>query len=169
MEKFCYYNTLTTPLGEFLLISDENKLLRAEFTTVEDALKLYANLYYDDNLPILRQAIAEVKAYFAGTLRKFTVSYRLETTEFRRRVWTELVNIPYGQTISYQTLAGLVGNPKASRAVGQANHHNPLTIIIPCHRVIGKNGRLVGYGGGLDKKEWLLNWEAKCVREDNDT
>ncbi len=169
MEKFCYYNTLTTPLGEFLLISDENKLLRAEFTTVEDALKLYANLYYDDNLPILRQAIAEVKAYFAGTLRKFTVPYRLETTEFRRRVWTELVNIPYGQTISYQTLAGLVGNPKASRAVGQANHHNPLTIIIPCHRVIGKNGRLVGYGGGLDKKEWLLNWEAKCVREDNDT
>ena len=113
--------------------------------------------------PVLTQAAEEFMAYFAGTLQYFTVPYIFASIPFRKRVWTELARIPYGQTISYQALAERIGNPKACRAVGQANHHNPLTIIIPCHRVIGKNGDLVGYGSGLTKKEWLLDWEAKCL------
>lgn len=162
-----YYCQMTTPLGIFLLISDEKVLLRAEFTEVNEYIldNIFGHdytLHYSDRLPIIKQTMAELEAYFAGTMREFTIPYRLETTEFRRRVWSELTRIPYGQTISYQELAARIGNPKACRAVGQANHYNPLTIIIPCHRVIGKGGRLVGYGGGLAKKEWLLNWEARC-------
>jgi methylated-DNA-[protein]-cysteine S-methyltransferase len=105
------------------------------------------------------EALAQIEAYFAGALRDFDLPIKLEGTEFQMRVWDELKTIPYGETISYGRLARQISNPKACRAVGLANGRNPVGIIVPCHRVIGVNGALTGYGGGLDRKKWLLDHE----------
>jgi methylated-DNA-[protein]-cysteine S-methyltransferase len=105
--------------------------------------------------------VAQIDAYFSGTLTEFEIPIRLEGgTEFQQSVWEHLLDIPYGTTISYGELAHRVGNPNASRAVGLANGRNPIALIVPCHRVIGSNGQLTGYGGGLDRKSWLLEHEA---------
>lgn len=106
-----------------------------------------------------RMAYQEISEYLEGSRKVFTLKYRLGGTAFQKRVWQELCNIPYGEVISYQELATRIGNEKASRAVGSANHRNPLPIIIPCHRVIGKNNKLVGYAGGIDIKAKLLEIE----------
>jgi len=105
--------------------------------------------------------IVELNAYFAGDLHEFTAPLDLRGTEFQRRVWKLLLNIPYGQTRSYVQIASALGRPKASRAVGQAIGTNPVAIIVPCHRVIGASGGLVGYGGGLHRKQALLELEAR--------
>jgi len=110
---------------------------------------------------VLHKLTQELDAYFAGALREFTVPLNPRGTDFRKTVWAALQTIPYGETISYKELAIRINNPKAIRAVGGANHHNPISIIIPCHRVIGANGKLVGYGGGMDAKEYLLNLEKQ--------
>jgi O-6-methylguanine DNA methyltransferase len=107
-----------------------------------------------------REAAAQLAAYFAGQRRAFDLTLDLRGTPFQKRVWEELAKIPYGETRSYQDIAIRVGNAKACRAVGMANHANPLPIIIPCHRVIGKHGSLIGYGGGLDLKSKLLRLEG---------
>ncbi len=107
------------------------------------------------------RVIAELDAYFAGDLKEFTVPLDLRGTEFQRRIWKLLLNIPYGETRSYGQVASALGRPKASRAVGQAVGTNPVSIIVPCHRVIGVNGGLVGYGGGLHRKQALLKLEAQ--------
>jgi len=112
---------------------------------------------------ILHTLTQELDAYFAGALQNFTVPLRPEGTAFRKTVWEALQTIPYGETISYKELAHRIGNPAAIRAVGGANHNNPISIIIPCHRVIGANGKLVGYGGGLNVKEFLLEQEKKYM------
>ncbi|MGW3054756.1 methylated-DNA--[protein]-cysteine S-methyltransferase [Streptomyces goshikiensis] len=104
--------------------------------------------------------VAQLTAYFAGALTEFTVPVRLEGTEFQRSVWEQLVRIPYGQTWSYGELAARLGKPNASRAVGLANGKNPVGIIVPCHRVIGASGGMTGYGGGIDRKVRLLDFEA---------
>ena len=114
-----------------------------------------------EDAAVLNALSKELDAYFAGTLKEFTVPLKPEGTEFRKKVWQALQTIPYGETISYKELALRINNPKAIRAVGGANHHNPISIIIPCHRVIGANGKLVGYGGGMNVKEFLLKHEAK--------
>jgi methylated-DNA-[protein]-cysteine S-methyltransferase len=104
--------------------------------------------------------MAELDAYFAGDLREFSIPLDLQGTEFQRRVWGLLLPIPYGETKSYGQIASALGRPKASRAVGQAIGTNPVAIIVPCHRVIGASGGLVGYGGGLHRKQALLDLEA---------
>ncbi|MFD3312227.1 methylated-DNA--[protein]-cysteine S-methyltransferase [Streptomyces sp. NPDC058694] len=103
--------------------------------------------------------IDELRAYFAGELKEFTVQLHLDGTPFQRSVWEQLQRIPYGETRSYGELADALGNPNASRAVGLANGKNPLGIIVPCHRVVGANGNLTGYGGGLERKRQLLDFE----------
>jgi len=103
---------------------------------------------------------SELAEYFAGRRRAFTVSLDLQGTEFQRAVWRAIAQIPYGQTVTYAALARQIGRPQAVRAVGAANGANPIPIIIPCHRVIGAAGSLVGYGGGLPLKEWLLKLEG---------
>jgi methylated-DNA-[protein]-cysteine S-methyltransferase len=108
-----------------------------------------------------RQVIEQLNAYFAGELREFSITLDPEGTPFQTRVWRELERIPYGETISYGQLAQRVGNPKACRAVGLANGSNPISIIVPCHRVIGSNGKLTGYGGGLPIKQHLLALERR--------
>jgi methylated-DNA-[protein]-cysteine S-methyltransferase len=106
-----------------------------------------------------RPVVDQLDAYFVGELTDFDVTLRLEGTEFQRRVWAGLLEIPYGETISYGQLATRIGQPTASRAVGLANGRNPVAIIVPCHRVIGSTGSLTGYGGGLDRKRTLLDLE----------
>jgi methylated-DNA-[protein]-cysteine S-methyltransferase len=108
----------------------------------------------------LAHVVAQLEAYFAGELKDFDLPTEMHGTDFQRRVWASLCEIPYGETISYGELARWVGNPKASRAVGLANGRNPVAIIVPCHRVIGADGSLTGYGGGLDRKVWLLEHES---------
>jgi methylated-DNA-[protein]-cysteine S-methyltransferase len=111
--------------------------------------------------PSLRAAVAQIDEYFCGKRKEFSLVLRLEGTEFQKKAWQQLVRIPYGKTATYAEVATVIGRPEAVRAVGQANHRNPISIIIPCHRVIGSDGRLVGYGGGLWRKEWLLAHERK--------
>lgn len=109
------------------------------------------------NNPAVAHQLAE---FFAGERRAFDLSLAPRGTDFQKRVWAELVKIPFGETISYGELARRIGNPAASRAVGRANATNPIALIVPCHRVIGSNGKLTGYAGGIDLKEKLLTWES---------
>ena len=113
---------------------------------------------------LLRRARQELREYFAGRRREFTLPLAPQGTAFQRRVWEALLTIPYGETRSYGEIAAQIGSPKASRAVGAANHRNPISILIPCHRVIGADGSLTGYGGGLEVKSALLALEQKVVR-----
>ncbi|MFF4346984.1 methylated-DNA--[protein]-cysteine S-methyltransferase [Streptomyces sp. NPDC001530] len=112
----------------------------------------------DDTL--FDEAIEQLRAYFAGELKEFTLELRMDGTSFQRSVWEQLRKIPYGEIRSYGELAEVLGNPGASRAVGLANGKNPIGIIVPCHRVVGANGSLTGYGGGLDRKKRLLDFES---------
>jgi len=110
--------------------------------------------------PVLQDCLAQLDEYFRGTRREFSLVLEPEGTTFQQKVWKQLRAIPYGKTASYLEIAQAIGNPKAVRAVGAANGANPISIIIPCHRVIGTNGKLTGYGGGLWRKEWLLDHEG---------
>lgn len=110
---------------------------------------------------LIKLAYEQIMDYFNGKSKRFNLPLYIEGTEFQKNVWKALMTIPYGETRSYKEIGELVGRPKAARAVGMANNKNPISIIIPCHRVIGSNGKLVGYGGGLKVKEELLNLEKK--------
>lgn len=114
-----------------------------------------------DDHPILKLTVSQLKEYFNGERRDFSIPLAANGTEFQNKVWQALTTIPYGETWCYKDLAIAVGNPKASQAVGGANSKNPISIIVPCHRVIGKNGSLTGYAGGVDIKQALLELEAK--------
>ncbi|WP_379967685.1 methylated-DNA--[protein]-cysteine S-methyltransferase [Ectobacillus sp. sgz5001026] len=111
--------------------------------------------------PVLESCKQQVQEYFEGTRRTFTVPLSAKGTEFQTGVWDALKTIPYGETASYSDIATKIGNPKAVRAIGNANSKNPISILVPCHRIIGKNRALVGYAGGLWRKKWLLTHEQK--------
>lgn len=110
--------------------------------------------------PCLSECIRQLEKYFKGTRRTFDIPLALKSSAFQERVWQQLQKIPYGQTVTYQEVALELGDANAVRAVGSANGQNPVSIIVPCHRVIGSNGKLIGYGGGLWRKEWLLRHEG---------
>jgi methylated-DNA-[protein]-cysteine S-methyltransferase len=114
----------------------------------------------NDGNPLLLEAASQLRAYFAGALREFLLPLDIEGTDFQKRVWGQVAAIPYGETRSYLQIAVAIGSPRAVRAVGAANGANPVPIVVPCHRVIGANGKLVGYGGGLAMKKRLLELEG---------
>ena len=151
------YAWMETPIGRLLLISDDNGLRRIDFANGNSR----PDAAWHDNPAALKETFGQLGAYFASELKEFDVPLAPEGTQFQKNVWRCLCEIPYGETISYGELARHVGNPKASRAVGLANGANPIPIIIPCHRVIGSDGKLTGYGGGLSVKETLLSLEAQ--------
>jgi methylated-DNA-[protein]-cysteine S-methyltransferase len=155
-------STITTsmdsPIGELTLTAVGGVLTGVHMNEQRHAPNIPATYKRDDDG--LAHVVAQLDAYFAGEQTDFDLATTLHGTEFQRRVWASLCEIPYGETISYGELARWVGNPKASRAVGLANGRNPVAIIVPCHRVIGANGSLTGYGGGLERKVWLLEHEA---------
>jgi methylated-DNA-[protein]-cysteine S-methyltransferase len=156
------YTTIESPIGPLLLAADDSGLRHINFATGKHP----ANpdpAWRRDASP-LAEPIRQLRAYFAGELEAFDVPLAPQGTPFQLKIWKLLCDIPYGETISYGELAIRSGNPKASRAVGLANGSNPIPIIIPCHRVIGSNGKLTGYGGGLPIKEKLLALERRQLR-----
>ncbi len=146
--------------GICLLEFTDRRMLAAQFATVR---KLFATPLVPGRNEHLDLLQTELASYFAGTLRNFSVPFDYPGTQFQRAVWVELLAIPYGQTRSYQELATAVGQPKAVRAVGRANGLNRIAIVIPCHRVINKDGGLCGYGGGLRRKQFLLDLERTAA------
>jgi methylated-DNA-[protein]-cysteine S-methyltransferase len=158
MNTTRYYGTMPSPIGELMLISDGSAITGLYMQNDKHAARRAAAVRDDSKL---RQPLEQLKAYFDGRLRDFDLPLAAEGTPFQQRVWKALCAIPYGETISYGELARRIGQPTASRAVGLANGQNPISIIVPCHRVIGANGTLTGYGGGLERKRWLLAHESR--------
>ena len=160
MSEIKYYSEETiSEINIAVLVS--SKGIKKLYLNPKDDItdfSLATKLRSDD--PYLFGIFDQLKEYFAGTRREFDVTLNIEGTNFQKRVWNELRNIPYGKTISYKTLSEKLGDVKAIRAVGKANGQNQIAIIIPCHRVIGANGNLVGYAGGLALKEKLLHLEG---------
>lgn len=154
MDGIAYYDS---PLGDIEITSLDGKITSVAFHNGERS--------QDRMTPAIEQCIAELDEYFYRGRKFFNVEVQPLGTEFQNRVWHELVSIPYGKTISYLELALRIGDINTSRAVGLANGQNPVAIIIPCHRVIGKNGEMTGYGGGLDKKIWLLQHEGAFAEQ----
>jgi methylated-DNA-[protein]-cysteine S-methyltransferase len=150
------FHPLVTPLGDLGAAFDaEGRLIR--LTRFHGAPPVPPEGPVPRSLPFLKR---QLEAYFSGNLRDFNIPMEVEGTDFQRRVWKELQQIPYGQAISYLELSRRLGDEKCIRAAARANGANPIAILIPCHRVIGSDGSLVGYGGGLDMKEFLLRLEG---------
>jgi len=146
-----------SPVGKLLLLDDGQGLCGLQFQDGAHPLEIEKN-WKKQRSPFVR-VMQQLEEYFAGRLQKFTIPLSLHGTAFQLSVWKALQAIPYGETVSYGTISKKIGNPKASRAVGAANGNNPVSIIVPCHRVIGSTGKLVGYGGGLTIKTALLELE----------
>jgi methylated-DNA-[protein]-cysteine S-methyltransferase len=155
-EKSPTMKTYTTyyksPLGPIKIVGNQDCILSLDF--VEEKLPDDADLPF-----CLKAGLKQIDEYFKGNRSKFLLNLDPRGTKFQRLVWRQLEKIPFGEVVSYGQIAGAIGNPKACRAVGSANGKNPISIIIPCHRVIGSDGRLTGYGGGLWRKEWLIKHE----------
>jgi methylated-DNA-[protein]-cysteine S-methyltransferase len=153
MEKCTAY--MNSPVGVIRVTGDKDGISEVEF--VDDARGISLNDKPDH--PVVMECIEQLDQYFKGNRREFTINLTMNGTDFQKSVWSQLLKIPYGQTVSYRDIARSVENEKAVRAVGSANGKNRIGIIIPCHRVIGSNQKLTGYAGGLWRKEWLLNHE----------
>jgi len=156
MNAFSYFES---PIGRLLLTSDGNALTGLY---MEPSRKAQCTDGWAEEVTVapLSATVRQLTEYFAGSRREFDLPLRLQGTTFQTRVWRELTEIPYGQTWSYGQLAQRIDKPSASRAVGLANGRNPISILVPCHRVIGADGSLTGYGGGIERKRWLLAHEG---------
>jgi methylated-DNA-[protein]-cysteine S-methyltransferase len=156
--------TMATPVGPLLLEAEARGLASSEFSFRGKHPKMDSDENSEAGVRWLDQTEQELTEYFAGKRREFTLALRPLGTPFQRSVWLALGRIPYGETWSYRQLALEVGSPQGFRAVGAANGRNPLPVIVPCHRVIGSNGSLTGFGGGLPRKKWLLEHEQAHSR-----
>jgi len=154
-----YYTYFQSPFCKLLIAGEDGALKQIDFLPFENSVPVPPDWHPDDSP--LKDAIHQLKAYFSGELKQFSLKIALKGTPFQCLAWSALQKTAYGSTISYGELARLIGNPKACRAVGAANARNPLPIIVPCHRVIGSNGKLVGFGGGLELKQALLDHERR--------
>ena len=152
-----YKKIIETPIGKIYIAEENNKI-------IEINLDSKKNNYEIKNTKVLNLAEKQLLEYFEGKRKKFDLPLKLKGTPFQEKVWNELLKIPYGETRTYGEIAKNIEKPKAARAVGMANHNNPISIVVPCHRVIGVNNRLVGYGLGLDKKQYLLELEKRTLR-----
>ncbi len=160
------FGYLECPIGALLLAGDEVGLHRISFPSGSRTVQPDPSWRKNDSL--FKDAYSQHKAYFAGEMTTFKLRLCINGTAFQQSVWRALLEIPYGATTSYGVLAATIGKPTASRAVGAANGSNPLPLIIPCHRVIGKDRSLTGFGGGLDTKRFLLDHERRILGRDGD-
>ena len=158
-----YYTTFESPLKQLLLVSNGRALTGLYFQSHRYGEEIQLEWKQFDSATPFPQVKEQLAAYFAGELQTFDLPLALPGTEFQRLAWEKLQGIPYGQTISYGELARQMARPASIRAVGQANARNPISIIVPCHRVIGAHGSLTGYGGGLEVKAALLSFEASVI------
>jgi methylated-DNA-[protein]-cysteine S-methyltransferase len=154
-----YFTTYESPIQSLRLVSDGRSLVGLYMMSEKHALLPEGDWLEEDWVAPFPETKQQLMEYFSGTLTEFDLPMQLYGTAFQQRVWEVLKTIPYGVTISYGELAQQIGQPNASRAVGLANGKNPISIVVPCHRVIGANGKLTGYGGGIERKQWLLNHE----------
>jgi methylated-DNA-[protein]-cysteine S-methyltransferase len=154
------YVIVDSPIGRLLLRTDGDSLTGLYMDVPGRPFPGMTDVEEDANAGPLPEAVRQLEEYFAGNRRDFDLPLCLNGTEFQQRVWRALTEIPFGDTWSYGELAKWIGNPSASRAVGLANGRNPISILVPCHRVIGADGSLTGYGGGLQRKQWLLAHEG---------
>ena len=151
MVNDMFYSTMESPIGTLYLIGTKDYLCQIKIHCPKEITR--------QDRPLFQEAQRQLKEYFSGKRKVFQLPIFFQGTPFQEKVWRSLLNIPYGTTKSYQEIAREIGNEKAVRAVGGAVHRNPLPLILPCHRVIGKNGSLVGFGLGLSTKKWLLEHE----------
>ena len=151
MVNDMFYSTMESPIGTLYLIGTKDYLCQIKIHCPKEITR--------QDLPLFQEAQRQLKEYFSGKRKVFQLPIFFQGTPFQEKVWRSLLNIPYGTTKSYQEIARDIGNEKPVRAVGGAVHRNPLPLILPCHRVIGKNGSLVGFGLGLSTKKWLLEHE----------
>ena len=168
-----YADLIPSPLGAiWALVNEEGALVKLDFEGGRSAPRNARALERDYaargvevvwSKSRLKHVAAALKRYFSGKARRFELDVAPEGSPFQQRVWKELVKIPFGETVSYGELARRVGRPAAARAVGRANATNPVSLVVPCHRVIGTNGKLTGYGGGMDRKQALLELEGALV------
>lgn len=165
-----WYDIIETPLGPLFVGGSDEGVHRIDFVTEgREEDDLVARLERESGDEPVRDAEAaatatrQLREYFAGERRSFELPLAARGTDFQRRVWKELLEIQHGRTISYGEIASAIGRPTASRAVGAANARNPISIVVPCHRVVGASGALTGYAGGMDRKRWLLNHEAEAL------
>lgn len=146
-----YYQS---PIGKICITGTEDAITSISFTEGDAVLKPVSDGF------IVRECTDQLKAYFSGNLRTFSLQLEAQGTEFQENVWKSLLQIPFGETRTYAQMASVLGNPKVIRAAASANGANPIAIVIPCHRVLGSDGKLIGYSGGLWRKEWLLRHES---------
>lgn len=153
-----------TPVGRLLLAGNDTGLAHLAFEKAHfSAREIQPPAAWEPGETRLREPLQQLKAYFAGKLREFDVPLAAEGTDFQHTVWKALLNVPFGETATYGEIARAIGKPAASRAVGLANGRNPIAIIVPCHRIIGADGRMTGYGGGLHLKQILLEHETHLL------
>ncbi|HEY1173444.1 MAG TPA: methylated-DNA--[protein]-cysteine S-methyltransferase [Verrucomicrobiae bacterium] len=157
---------MKSPVGELTLVASDKGLVAILWENDDPKRVRLGALKEDKQHPVLVEVVKQLREYFAGERKKFSVKLDSRGTEFQRKVWAALVTIPFGETRSYAQIAEQVGSPKAVRAVGAANGRNPISIIAPCHRVIGSNGKLTGFAGGLEAKAFLLGLEGRQPHED---
>jgi methylated-DNA-[protein]-cysteine S-methyltransferase len=154
------YTYIDSPIGRLLLGTDGEALTRIDMDVANRPPRDLEGWTPDASAGPLPEVVRQLEEYFAGRRRVFDLPIRMQGTEFQRRAWRSLMEIPYGETRSYGEQARRIGNPNASRAVGLANGRNPIPIVVPCHRVIGADGSLTGFGGGIERKRWLLAHEG---------
>ena len=152
-----HYYTYDTILGSVTFVEEKGALVVITTRPYQSKEEIY------QETPVIKEAFRQLSEYFSGNRKTFNLPLLLKGTDFQKQVWQALLKIPFGETRSYKQIAEAIGNPKAVRAVGMANNKNPLLIVVPCHRVIGGNGKLVGYAVGLDKKEYLLRLEGSLL------
>ena len=151
MEKVFFYDT---PVGKLCIGEEDDSITRVTWSKVPQE-------YIQEETELILNCKIQLEEYFAGNRKQFDLPLAPKGTDFQKRVWKALTDIPYGETRTYGEIAAAVGSPKAARAVGMANNKNPIGIIVPCPRVVGADGKLVGYAGGMAKKEWLLHLEQE--------
>lgn len=155
-----YFRMIATPVCELKLVASDSGLAGILWENDDPKRTRFLPQVQDDDHPVLRETGRQLKAYFAGERRDFELPLDFVGTDFQKKVWQALIAIPFGETRSYSQIAREIGHPLAVRAVGAANGRNPLSIVAPCHRVIGSNGKLTGFAGGLEIKAFLLSLES---------
>jgi len=159
-----FYSITESPLGELMLVSDGSALTGLYFVGCDHLPATRGSWTLKVQHPVLKKAVTQLQEYFAGKRESFSLPLNLSGTAFQKRVWAEIARIPYGNTISYSHLAQRAAAPQAIRAAGTTTGRNPVSIIVPCHRVVGKNGSLCGFAGGLERKRQLLNLESSHAK-----
>ena len=149
-----------SPIGVIEIKGNNDTIISLKYNDNEEV-----DLKMKSDLPIIEECIKQLNEYFQGVRKEFTITFELNGTEFQKKVWKEVNKVKYGTVRSYGRIAQNINSPQASRAVGNANAVNKLPIIIPCHRIIGSNGKLIGYGGGIWRKQWLLNHEKNTLHQ----